>query len=399
MQLSVIIVSYNVKYYVEQCLHAVLIACMNIDAEIIVVDNASSDNSINYLQPKFPGVIFIKNEINTGFAKANNKALYEAKGKYILYLNPDTILSENILVNCIYFLDQHNKAGAVGVKMIDGNGNFLPESKRAFPSLIASFFKLSGMASLFPHSSIFNKYASGNLKENAIHEVDVLSGAFFMSRKEILVSLNGFDEDFFMYGEDIDLSCRIQQAGYKNYYLGTEVIVHFKAESTKDDKAYVKDFYGAMKIFIEKHYKKTASFFLKTAVSLSAAISLSGKKLKHIFSSIKKEKLTNSFILLGDEDAVKSAEAILSNKNLLYQSIIFSKETEFETESLTQKLQLINISKANLVFCINKITGVLCIQFMQTNKNRFVYYWHYKDSAGIISGSNASVIPQIYIAT
>ncbi len=258
--------------------YAVLAACTNIEAEIIVIDNTSSDNSIDYLQPKFPQVNFINNEINEGFAKANNKALSAAKGKYILYLNPDTILSEDVISNCISFLDEHNEAGAAGVKMVDGNGSFLPESKRAFPSVITSFFKLSGMAILFKKSSVFNKYALGNLDENNIHEADVLSGAFFLSRKEILLKLNGFDEDFFMYGEDIDLSYRIIKTGYKNYYLGNNIIVHFKGESTKNDKTYLKNFYGAMKIFVDKHYKNASSLLLlKAAITASAFISSASK--------------------------------------------------------------------------------------------------------------------------
>ena len=402
MQLSVIIVSYNVKYYLEQCLYAVLAACKNIQSEIIVVDNASSDKSIDYVKPKFPQVIFIQNELNTGFAKANNKALQQAKGKYILYLNPDTIISEITITNCISFLDEHDEAGAIGIKMIDGNGNFLPESKRSFPSVMASFFKLSGMAALFPHSSIFNKYASGNLNENEIHETDVLSGAFFLSGKETLLSLNGFDEDFFMYGEDIDLSYRIQKAGCKNFYLGNNVIIHFKGESTQTDKQdYTKNFYGAMKIFVNKHYKNTSSILLKAAITTSAALSSSGKKLKRFFSSAENKKANNSFILLGDEDATKSAEEILLVNNLSYQCVILSNETNYECESLNvdPKLGKLQNVKLNIVFCTGELRYASCIQFIQNNKNKFVYYWHYKNSASIISATDIVAIPQIYIAT
>ena len=385
MQLSVIIVSYNVKYYLEQCLHSVLCACKDLHAEIIVIDNASEDNSIDYLHAKFPLVHFIKNETNDGFAKANNKALNHAQGKYILYLNPDTIIPEDVLMNCISFLNERQKAGATGIKMIDGSGNFLSESKRAFPSVMASFFKLSGIAALFPHSSVFNKYALGDLDEDKVHEVNVLSGAFLLSRREMLLSLKGFDEDFFMYGEDIDLSYRIQQSGYNNYYLGNNVIVHFKGESTKKDKAYVKNFYRAMEIFVHKHYKRTASIFLRSAIKAGAIFSLPGKKVQQVFRPAGK-KSNNSFILLGDEEAVNTAGAILSANNYQYRTVSDSSEWS-----------MINGSRLNLVFCLNKITYARCIQFVQNNKGKFVYYWHYKGSGSIISGSHASAIPQIYI--
>jgi GT2 family glycosyltransferase len=178
VQLSVIIVNYNVKYFIEQCLCSVQQAIKNINAEIIVVDNNSSDGSIEYLREKFAAVKFIINNNNKGFAKANNIALKECKGDYVLFLNPDTIIAEDVLQNCIDFFAQHNEAGAVGVRMIDGSGNFLPESKRSFPSPAVSFFKLSGFSSLFPKSKLFNRYALGFLKEDKVHEVDVLCGAF-----------------------------------------------------------------------------------------------------------------------------------------------------------------------------------------------------------------------------
>jgi N-acetylglucosaminyl-diphospho-decaprenol L-rhamnosyltransferase len=385
MQLSIIIVSYNVKYYLEQCLHSVLVACKNIEAEIIVVDNNSDDETAEYIQAKFPAIIFIQNKKNIGFAKANNAGLHIAKGEFILYLNPDTIVAENTIANCISFLNEHKEAGAIGAKMIDGNGNFLPESKRAFPSVAASFFKLSGLANLFPHSSIFNKYALGNLNEDKVQDVDVLSGAFFFSKKEILLSLNGFDEDFFMYGEDIDLSYRIKKIGYKNYYLGNNVIVHFKGESTKKNKTYINNFYGAMKIFVRKHHV-SSSFFLKPAITTAAFFSSASKKLKRVFSSTKQKKSEQQFMLVGNTKATQSAAAILSANNYTYE--IFKPDD----------INILNkISTNNLVFCIDELSYSTCMQFMQTNKNKFVYYWHYKNSGSVVSGSNVSAIAQIYI--
>lgn len=400
MQLSVIIVSYNVKYYLEQCLHSVLAGCKNLEAEIIVVDNASKDKSIEYLQPKFSQVIFIHNENNAGFAKANNKVLNSAKGSYILYLNPDTIVCESTIESCIYYLNEHAEAGAVGVKMIDGSGNFLPESKRAFPSVMASFFKLSGMATLLPRSAIFNKYALGNLNENKIHKADVLAGAFLLSRKDILISLNGFDEDFFMYGEDIDLSYRIIKSGYKNYYLGNNMIVHFKGESAKFNKNHVKNFYDAMKIFVNKHHKTYSSALLNLSITTGAFISSSAKKTKQFFLLFNKEKINKHVILIGDEKAIASAAAILQAKNYAFKTLTLEDEKELTGELLNVKTKLKKLQpeKCNLVFCLDKLTYSACIQFMQNNKNRFVYYWHYKGSESIVSGSKTVSVNQIYIA-
>lgn len=231
--LSVIIVNYNVKYFLEQCLCSVQKAITSIDAEIIVIDNHSSDGSLEYLPPLFPSVIFLVNNKNIGFSKANNIALRHAKGDFILFLNPDTIVNENCFTHCISFLNTAANKGAAGIRMIDGSGKFLPESKRSFPSPISSFYKLIGLASIFPGSKYFNHYALGNLDNNKTHEIDVLAGAFMIIKKEVMGKINGFDENFFMYGEDIDLSYRIKHAGYKIFYLGETTIIHFKGESAK----------------------------------------------------------------------------------------------------------------------------------------------------------------------
>jgi O-antigen biosynthesis protein len=255
MELSVIIVNYNVKLFLEQCLCSVLKAITGMNAEIFVVDNGSSDNSIGYLQPKFPLVRFIANQENPGFAKGCNTGLKQAKGKYILFLNPDTLVPEDCFQKCISFLDSNTDAGALGIKMQDGKGKFLKESKRSFPDPATSSFKLFGLSLLFPRSKVFSKYHMGHLKENEIHEIDVLAGAFMMIKKEVLDKVGGFDEIFFMYGEDVDLSYRIQKAGYKNYYFPESSIIHFKGESTKKGTLnYVRMFYKAMSIFVRKHY-------------------------------------------------------------------------------------------------------------------------------------------------
>ena len=255
MQLSVIIVNYNVRHFLEQCLYSVQKACKGLTAEVIVVDNHSSDNSIEYLSSKFPSVRFISNTENYGFARACNQGLQHSNGHYILFLNPDTIVAEDSFQKCISFFESHPEAGALGVKMTDGSGRFLKESKRAFPSPLTSLYKLFGLARLFPRSATFARYHLGNLDENKNNEVDVLAGAFMMISKEVLDKVGSFDETFFMYGEDVDLSYRIQQAGYKNYYFAGTSIIHFKGESTrKGSMNYVRMFYKAMSVFVKKHY-------------------------------------------------------------------------------------------------------------------------------------------------
>lgn len=289
MELSVIIVNYNVKHFLEQCLCSVqkAINISNIDAEIIVIDNHSGDNSLNYLKPFFPCIKFIGNTENRGFTKACNQGFKSSTGKYILFLNPDTIVPEDCFAKCIFFLDTHSEAGAVGVKMLDGHGRFLKESKRAFPSPVTSLFKLFGLAGIFPKSKTFSKYHLGYLDVNENHEVDVLAGAYMMVRRNVFDELGGFDEIFFMYGEDIDLSYRIQKLGYKNYYLAETSILHFKGESTrKGSLNYVRMFYKAMSVFVSRHYgggrANILNFFIQMAIGFRAMMSALGKFIQWI---------------------------------------------------------------------------------------------------------------------
>jgi GT2 family glycosyltransferase len=281
MQLSVIIVNYNVKHFLEQCLCSVQKACSGLAAEVIVVDNNSTDNSLEYLTSRFESVQFIPNKENHGFAKACNQGWQKAKGDYVLFLNPDTIVPEDCFNKCISFFQSHPDAGGLGVKMLDGSGKFLKESKRAFPSPLTSLYKLFGLAKLFPRSGTFARYHLGHLDENKNNEVDVLAGAFMMIRREVLDKVGSFDETFFMYGEDIDLSYRIQQAGYKNYYFAGTSIIHFKGESTrKGSMNYVRMFYKAMSVFVKKHYGGSRAgifnFLIQTAILFRALLTATG---------------------------------------------------------------------------------------------------------------------------
>lgn len=284
--LSIIIVNYNVKYFLEQALRSALKGTEGIDAEIFVVDNNSVDGSAEIVRSKFPSVLLIENRENLGYARANNQAIRLAQGKYILLLNPDTVIEEDTCGKCIAFMDAHPDAGGLGVKMIDGKGNFLPESKRAFPSPEVAFYKAFGLASLFPHSRVFGKYHLGYLSPDAVHTVGVLAGAFMMLRKSVLDSTGLLDETFFMYGEDIDLSYRIVQVGYKNYYFPGTMIIHYKGESTKRGSLnYVRMFYSAMEIFARKHFSQSRagffSFLIRFAIfvrSLFAVLVRFGRK-------------------------------------------------------------------------------------------------------------------------
>jgi GT2 family glycosyltransferase len=258
MKLSIVIVNYNVRYFLEQAIQSVYKSRANFDYEILVADNHSSDDSLKMLSEKFPAVHVITNTKNTGFSRANNQAIKISSGEYILLLNPDTIIQEDTLQQCVDFMDTHADAGGLGVKMYDGTGHFLPESKRGFPSPMAAFAKMSGMAKIFPKSRLFGQYHLTYLDHNQTHEVDVLSGAFLLLRRCVLEKTGLLDEAYFMYGEDIDLSYRIKKAGYKNYYFADTSIIHFKGESTKKGSLnYVRVFYNAMLIFAGKHVSGT----------------------------------------------------------------------------------------------------------------------------------------------
>lgn len=375
MKLSIVIVNYNVKYFAEQCLLSVLKAVKNIETEIFMVDNRSDDSSVSYLKPKFPGVNFIANTDNVGFAKANNQAVRLCKGEYILLLNPDTVVGEHVLENVCCFMDDHVDAGGVGVKMINGEGSFLPESKRGFPSPWTSFCKMFGLSALFPESRTFGKYHVKYLDKNQIHKIDVMAGAFMMLRKKTLDKCGLLDEAFFMYGEDIDLSYRVTLSGYNNYYL-PETIIHYKGESTKKDNIkYVKIFYQAMLIFFRKHYphySKFYSLFIYFAIFLRASLAASIRFLKKIFRITPSQtKPTKVLIIAGNEisekikrlfienwsirdffiEDIEITGTILNNKIKKYEisDIVFS--DEFPFEKIIDTMEDLDSKRTFRIFC------------------------------------------------
>lgn len=380
MQLSIIIVSYNVKYFLEQCLCSVMQAVQDLDAEVLVVDNASQDRSVEYIKPRFPAVTFIASSQNLGFAKANNLALAQAKGKYILYLNPDTIVGENTFRACIHFLETNAAAGAIGVQMLDGSGNFLPESKRAFPTAWVAFRKLSGLSALFPKSSFFNRYALGHLDKDEVHEVDVLAGAYMMVRKCIADDIHGFDEDYFMYGEDIDMSKRIADKGYKNYYLGHIKIIHFKGESlSKASIKHIGSFYKAMIVFVGKHYAGASSaslkILLKAAVYMRAASTVLFSpfiKLAGLF--LKTSSSKNKIIFAGAKDdsiPVMQKFSLPTTHTFAGNADAAGKEAAAGDE---------------IIFCTGIMSYADTIEFVYHHPEKYFYKWHGKNT-GSIAGS------------
>jgi GT2 family glycosyltransferase len=317
VQLSVIIVNYNVKYYIEQCLHSVFssISTSGIEAEVFVVDNASSDKSVEYLHEQFPKEAFphlhiIANARNVGFSRANNQAVQLAQGKYILFLNPDTLITDKTLGESLHFAEQQANFGALGVKMLCDDGRFAKESRRGLPTPWVSFCKMSGLTSLFPKSQTFARYYMSYLSTEEPAQIEIVSGAFMLVSHKALQECGSFDEDFFMYGEDIDLSYRIIKGGFQNFYLPLPII-HYKGESTqKSSYRYVHVFYEAMLIFFQKHYGNLSGIFtlpIKGAIIFRALLALIQQQFSNLFP--KKEE-TLHFAFIGTQQTFESLKPL-----------------------------------------------------------------------------------------
>ncbi|MBK9290288.1 MAG: glycosyltransferase [Bacteroidetes bacterium] len=287
MKLSVVIVNYNVEHFLEQCLLSVRRAMQGIEGEVFVVDNNSVDGSLRMLRSKFPEVKLIANSANVGFSRANNQAIVQSQGEYVLLLNPDTVVQDDTFSKTIAFMDAHPEAGGLGVKMLDGQGKFLPESKRGLPTPMTAFYKIFGLSALFPKSRRFGRYHLSFLDPDQVHEVEILAGAFMLLRRKVLDEIGLLDETFFMYGEDIDLSYRIIKAGYKNYYFPLTRIIHYKGESTKKSSVnYVFVFYNAMIIFARKHFsqQRARSFIalIHLAIYFRAFVALMSRFIRRV---------------------------------------------------------------------------------------------------------------------
>lgn len=331
MKLSVIIVNYNVEHYLEQCLCSVRQAINGLEADVWVVDNASTDESMAHLPVKFPDVHFVANTENVGFSRANNIGIRASEGEYVLLLNPDTVVGEEVLKDCIRFLDAHPEVGATGVAMLKADGGFAWESRRGLPTPFTSFCKMSGLCALFPKSRRFGRYYMRYLDRTIPNEIEVISGAFNMLRREALNKVGLLDEDFFMYGEDVDLSFRLLQHGYKNYYLPHRIL-HYKGESTqKTSLRYVHIFYEAMLIFFDKHYGRKYRFFsalIRLAVVLRALVDVclqQYEKVKNLFRSVQKVEDTDRYLVLCGAETMPKAKELCA-KHGLYADFVEATE-------------------------------------------------------------------------
>ena len=323
MKLSVIILNYNVRYFLEQCILSVQRSLKSIESEIIIIDNDSSDDSCQMVKDLFPEITLIENKENVGFSKANNQAVKIAKGEYVCILNPDTAVAEDTFINSLKYAESVKNLGALGVYLMDGTGSFLPESKRNLPTPKASLLKLIGFG---------KSYYANHIALEGQGEISVLVGAFMLLKRSVYNEVEGFDEDYFMYGEDIDLSYKITKVGYKNHYLGSTSVLHYKGESTKKDAAYLDRFYGAMLIFYKKHFRVNVVF--NSIVKLGVAIAKKTKSTAKTSDSVidgnrKTYVLTENLILLKNlsekynSEIKTSSKTIFSDENLSNSTFIF----------------------------------------------------------------------------
>ncbi|WP_138434586.1 glycosyltransferase family 2 protein [Winogradskyella algicola] len=358
MKLSVVILNYNVRYFLELCLRSVEAAIKSIDAEIIVVDNDSSDDSCTMVKLQFPNVKLIENKENHGFSKGNNIGVAQAKGKYLCILNPDTVVAEDTFTKALNFAENQTNVGIVGCQLIDGRGNFLPESKRHIPTPKVALQKLTGNS---------KNYYTNNLKPNDVGKTEVLVGAFMFLKRDVYNAVGGFDEDYFMYGEDIDLSYKVLKAGYSNYYFGETSVIHYKGESTFKDKVYAKRFYGAMEIFYEKHFKKNIliSALVKTVLTLaSKRIPVKESEVLHskestvISESVDEQlkyKIGNA-VTISDklEDIPSETQIVFDTEFLSYKTIIEFMKTHNITKQNTYRIW---VKSSNFMLGSDSSTG------------------------------------------
>ncbi len=367
------------------CLSSVIAATNTIKAEFFVIDNASTDGSKDFFTNKFSSVQFVWNEENVGFGAANNQVLKDCKGDYILFLNPDTILPEDFFKRLFSEIDSLADVGTIGVRMIDGEGKFLPESKRSLPSLLSTFYKMTGLANLFPRNVKIASYYAGAVGENEKGKVQILSGACMLLSSKAAKATNGFDEDFFMYGEDIDLSYRVLKAGLANYYVPL-TIVHYKGESTsKSSDSYYKNFYGAMKLFVKKHYNQIYAASLKPVITVVEKAAVLKRKLKgkdkessatqeNNWLMLTEIKLPKNYTPVKDHDAI--AEKFYS---IVEQPRPLNDRTEVLREWLIKKKVKIVIlgddrfSYKTIIEIIEMLSGIEKIYVLATATNSLVY--------------------------
>lgn len=323
MKLSVIIVSYKVKFYLEQCLLAVKKATAGIESEIYVVDNHSNDGSVEFIAERFPDINLISSNHNNGFSRANNIAIRQCSGEYVLLLNPDTIVGERSIKEVLKFMDAHPKAGGVGVKMLNADGSCAKESRRGVPTVATSFYKMTGLCACYPHSQRFAHYYMGHLPWDKSAQIEIISGAFCMLRHSAIDKIGLLDEDFFMYGEDVDLSYRLLKGGYENWYVPVEIL-HYKGESAhKSSFRYVHVFYNAMLIFFRKHYGNKAAIIslpIKAAVVVKATITLLHMKATAVHKSLgfftRNKDTYVQYVFIGSAEAIGKCRRLCRHRGV-----------------------------------------------------------------------------------
>ncbi len=377
MQLSVIILNYNVRYFLELCVQSVQKAIRDMDAEIIVIDNNSSDDSCAMMKQRFPNVRLIENGVNSGFPKGNNIGVSEAKGEYLCILNPDTVVAEDTFGRVLAFAKSKTDLGIVGCKLIDGTGNFLPESKRGVPTPWVAFTKISGLYKFFPNFSLFNKYYAQHLDQNETGKVDILVGAFMVMQRELYNELGGFDENCFMYSDDIDLSYMALQKGKQNYYFHETTVIHYKGESTVKDETYMRRFQQAMDFFYKKHFKGSAFFsvFMKIGILFFSFVKMFQGKPQA-------KKQPNRYILLSDNESLREKLEVKLQKNveradLQNGKIVFS-------QTFSEK------KNAEVILDSNYLSFKTVIHFFEINKNKSFTFKLLPKQSNFVIGSNSS---------
>ncbi|MFP9115117.1 glycosyltransferase family 2 protein [Flavobacterium sp. RHBU_3] len=370
MRLSVIILNYNVRHFLHLCLQSVQHATRHLDAEIIVVDNNSPDDSCAMVKQYFPDVVLIENPENSGFPKGNNIGVAVAKGDYVCILNPDTVVAEDTFDKLFQFVNDTPNAGITGVKLVDGRGNFLPESKRGLPTPWVAFTKISGLYKMFPGVQSFNKYYNKAVTTNGIGTTDILVGAFMFMERNLYLEVGGFDEDCFMYSDDFDLSYTVTKKGLGNYYFGKATAIHFKGESTVKDGTYMRRFREAMQFFYKKHFRSYPVFDLFMRMGAFA------------FMFVKKNRTGK--VVVPQSYILVSKDALLGEglKQVLQKPLLTV--PDLQTESV-----FLQHTGAEVIFDAATVSYGQVIAFMEKHGGAFTYKMK-PEGAGFIIGSNSS---------
>jgi GT2 family glycosyltransferase len=373
MQISVVILNYNVRFFLEQCVLSVEKALQNLEGEIIVVDNNSPDDSCAMMKQQFPHIKLIENKENSGFPKGNNIGVAEAKGEYLCILNPDTVVAEDTFEKVLAFAQSKTDIGIVGCKLIDGTGSFLPESKRGVPTPFVAFTKVAGLYKLFPKSKLFGRYYAQHLDENETGKVDILVGAFMVMKRKLYHEVGGFDENCFMYSDDIDLSYMVLQKGKSNYYFHETSVIHYKGESTVRDVLYMKRFREAMHFFYQKHFR--VSYFFDVFMHIGAFLFSILKKNQ----AVKTIRNINQYILFSSEE-----KKVVKVENLLGKKVILTDST------LKNGLNSPTDQNFEIIFDTNDWSFKSIIDFMESHQSKRVTFKILHNNSAFIIGSNSS---------